>query len=515
MKDIKIKDNSFRKINNRDLILSEKTNGNFNSGNETIEANTIDYGSDKVKATSNAIKNVTLNIGINTEKRLKNKITNLKSKDKETRIAKTNEINIKEVFKNSKNIFEQGKNLAIESTKYVKIRIKTGYNTLKKIVKTMFDTIKNLRTILVLGGTLAIIVILIICLIGFLTASIFGIFFSSDKSNNIRMSDCIRELNKEMDDKISLIENSNIYDEVEIVSNKASWKDILIVYTIKLSNGNNEYEVMSIDKAKKKILKKVFWDMNKITYEVTTERQINRNNILSLEGLSNDEEYKDKKILHIYINNISIEDMKDKYSFNADQIKQLNELSGEKYLSLWNSVIYGNISYNEFAGWKQYNKEWSSIKIGNTDYTVGNIGCLVTSISILIKKSNVDTKKIVPFNPGTFVLALNKNNGFSKTGSLQYTAISKVVPNFKYQGRINLYGKTRKEKYDEIKKYYGKGYYIVVEVKGATKGSQHWVAVDSIDINNIYIFDPGSNATSMWSKYSWNKTSQFIYFKVG
>ena len=63
-----------------------------------------------------------------------------------------------------------------------------------------------------------------------------------------------------------------------------------------------------------------------------------------------------------------------------------------------------------------------------------------------------------------------------------------------------------------INEYQSKGYYLSVEVKGNT--GQHWVAVMSINGSNINIVDPGSDATVMWNKYSWNNTSQFVYFRV-
>lgn len=207
--------------------------------------------------------------------------------------------------------------------------------------------------------------------------------------------------------------------------------------------------------------------------------------------------------------------MKNKYNFNENQIKQYDEISGEKYLSLWSSVIYGVYgSSGEITEWKQYGKEWSNIKIGNTNSTIGDIGCLVTSISILIKKSDIPTKNVYPFNPGTFVTALNNNYGFDSKGNLQYATISKVVPNFQYQGHINLRDKNKSEKLYEIKKYYELGYYLAAEVKGATKNSQHWVAVDNVTNNTVIMLDPGSDATDMWNEYDWNNTTQFVYFKA-
>ena len=62
--------------------------------------------------------------------------------------------------------------------------------------------------------------------------------------------------------------------------------------------------------------------------------------------------------------------------------------------------------------------------------------------------------------------------------------------------------------------YYNQGYYLTVEVKGATEGNQHWVAITGINGNNIIIVDPASDRTDMWSAYEWSKTTQFNYFKA-
>ena len=65
-------------------------------------------------------------------------------------------------------------------------------------------------------------------------------------------------------------------------------------------------------------------------------------------------------------------------------------------------AIYGSIDSGEYVNWRQSGQSWSNIKIGNTNSTLAQIGCLVTSISILIEKSDCNST-ITPFNPGTFL----------------------------------------------------------------------------------------------------------------
>ena len=77
-----------------------------------------------------------------------------------------------------------------------------------------------------------------------------------------------------------------------------------------------------------------------------------------------------------------------------------------------------------------------------------------------------------------------------------------------------LRDKSKSEKFSAIKKYYENGYYLAIEVAGATETEQHWVALDYVTDNKIIMLDPGSNETNMWKKYDWNLTTQFVYFKT-
>ena len=241
-----------------------------------------------------------------------------------------------------------------------------------------------------------------------------------------------------------------------------------------------------------------------------------KDEMVTEQGTNTDEMPKQvqKKVLHIKINTKTLEQIKNDYHFSSAQNKQLAELTDNKYASLWNGVIYGATDSGEYVNWRQAGQSWSNIKIDNTNSTIGNIGCLVTSIAILIEKSGVPTPNIEPFNPGTFVEKLNKNGGFDERGNLYYGPISKVVPNFKYVGNVNLRGKSRNEKLALITQYVNAGYFVTEEVKGATPGNQHWVAVTGVNGNNIIMVDPASNQTDMWSAYEWSKSSQFNYFKA-
>ena len=439
--------------------------------------------------------------------KFKSTIKNTKNTIKTSnQVAKKAKKTAQETVKNSQRAVKLARESARKTARGIRVATKATISAIKAIIAGT----KALIAALIAGGWVAMIIIVVICLVGLLANSIFGIFLSNQKtsSNAITMNEVVAECNQEFADKIQSIQDSNPHEDYVLDGNMASWKDILLVYTVKQSNGINATDVVTMDDNKKKVLKGIFWDMNSLSSEVKIEKVIEQ-------GTNINEEPKEvqKKVLHIKITSKTLEDMKLQYNFNAAQNRQLAELSSNKYANLWNGVIYGVNNSGEYVNWRQTDPNWSNIKIGNTNSTIGKIGCLVTSIAILIEKSGVNTT-ISPFNPGTFVETLNKNNGFDSGGNLQYAAVKKAVPGFSYVGNVNLRGKTRSEKLALITQYFNQGYFITTEVKGATPGNQHWVAVTGVDSINVMIVDPASSQTIMWNAYEVSKTSQFNYFKA-
>lgn len=543
MADIKVKDIAKKGVKtiNKAVVQTERFKDNIvrtkEKAEETVsnDINSNEYASNKIKfATDRAFDESVNQFNKQGQKsfmktkenyqKSKAKIKQLKKKIKDKRKVKSTVKNTKTTIKTSKEVAKKAEKTAKETIKASKRATQIAKETAKRTaqgvkvavkatvsaIKAIIAGTKALVAAIVAGGWVAVIVIIVICLVALMCSSIFGIFFSSQKTsaNSITMNTVVAECNQEFSDKLQSIQDSNPHDDYVLEGSMASWKDVLTVYTIKQSNGVNQQDVMTIDDNKKNVIKQIFWDMNSLTSEVKDE-------MVTEQGTNADEMPKQvqKKVLHIKINTKTIEQMKNDYHFSPAQNKQLAELTDNKYASLWNGVIYGAADSGEYVNWRQAGQSWSNIKIGNTNSTLGQIGCLVTSISILIEKSGCNTT-ISPFNPGTFLEALNKNNAFDGSGNLQYAGVTRAVPNFSYVGNVNLRGKSRTEKLALITQYFNQGYYLAIEVKGATPGNQHWVAITGISGNNVIIVDPASDGTDLWSSYEWGKTSQFNYFKA-
>ncbi|MBQ7141315.1 MAG: SpoIID/LytB domain-containing protein [Bacilli bacterium] len=158
------------------------------------------------------------------------------------------------------------------------------------------------------------------------------------------------------------------------------------------------------------------------------------------------------------------------------------------------TLVNGNSS-GEFANWKQYDPNWKNVALGNK--TIGAIGCAATSVAIQIASSGTEVL-IDNFNPGTFVQAMSANGGFSGN-SIVWGVAQTIAPNFKFVESFRLSG-TKSERANRLREEINKGNrYLIMSVK---PGDGHWVAVNYIDGENVYMFDPGSPATLLWEKYT-------------
>lgn len=195
---------------------------------------------------------------------------------------------------------------------------------------------------------------------------------------------------------------------------------------------------------------------------------------------------------------------------NMDYVSILKSYYKEKNnfnLSVTTACSISN-NLGEFSNWKQTDSKWSSIKLGNSDLTIGQAGCLVTSIAIQLAKSGVQTS-ISDLNPGTFVQSLNQNGGFSGA-NYNWSSVTNIAPNFVLVNSAqNLYG-TKAQKASQLKKELDSGNFVIIRAKT----NQHWVALDKVDGETVYIHDPGSSATSLWDSYPENDVTRYAVYKI-
>ena len=334
MKDIKTKEknNTLIKTLNKSLILTDKTKDTLVITKEKIndipnKETQTEYGSQKIIKSTEQSARIATKIA---EKGIKKAPENTIKTAKNTKKMASKSIKtVKKISKAAVKTTEK----AIKTTKEtVKTTVKATKVTIKATIaaiKAMIAGTKALIAAIAAGGWIAIMVIIIICLIGLICASIFGVFFSNETDSK-SMTTVIGETNSEVYNKIEDIKVKNKYDEVDIESTYSNWNEVIAIYAVKYSE-DDKYNITIIDEDNEQKIKNIFWDFNEIQYSTKTEE------------ISEEET---KTILSIKIISKTKEDLMKKYNFKEEAINQVNELLSKKYDTLWKNLIYGSLEGN-------------------------------------------------------------------------------------------------------------------------------------------------------------------------
>lgn len=328
---------------------SDEKNKNF------LRKHTNGRNDKKVQGDENALNKDFNLMGKKVDKTSKNKA----SKDIKTAKAPQKPINyIKSTIKDAEQTTETTRKTITASSrvskgvtqvaKSVTRTITSGAKTVAKAttkaVRATMTTAKMSVAAIVAGGWVAIVAIVVICLSALLLGSVFGIFFAGeDAGTGQTIQTVVREINSDYDDKLMSIRDKSSYDVLEMKGSRAVWKEVLAVYSVKVNTDpDNPQEVVTMDDAKKKLLKTIFWDMNNISSRtedkletVITETDDGNGNIVQIKNTER------RTYLYITVSHKTAYDMASKYGFNQEQREYLDELLSDENNSLWSSVLYG------------------------------------------------------------------------------------------------------------------------------------------------------------------------------
>lgn len=223
---------------------------------------------------------------------------------------------------------------AVQTTRYqqaakaVQATAQKASQTAGRALRAILSAARSLAAAMMAGGSTVLSMVLVICLIGLLVASPFGIFFSGeDSGTGYTMPEAVTMLNTEFTDRIEQIKAENPHDELDMdnagsVAMISNWRDVLAVYAVRTTtDASSPDEVATLTEEKLDILRQIFWEMNEISYW--------------LETISGGEDEEDTVILHI---RVAVKDhlqMAEAYHFTTEQKKLLEELMQPEYEELF------------------------------------------------------------------------------------------------------------------------------------------------------------------------------------
>ena len=228
--------------------------------------------------------------------------------------------------KQAATVIRKGQVLRDTAIKTAKVAKEAG----KKVLRAIAAAAEKLVAAIGTGGAAAVAVVIVILLVGFLFASPLGILFAGeDTGTEIKIPDAVATLNGEFTDEIYRIMEENPYDELDMQEGMEAamlqnWRNVLAVYAVKVSTDEEHgLDVMTMDEEKLQLLREIFFDANKLEYELTT-RTVDGEQITTL---------------HISAQIRDAMQMADEYGFTAQQREMLEELLKPDYDDIFLSLI--------------------------------------------------------------------------------------------------------------------------------------------------------------------------------
>lgn len=206
--------------------------------------------------------------------------------------------------------------------------IKGGSAAALNTAKIAIANTKILTATLLAMGGVAVLFTIVICTIGLVMGSSFGIFMATeDTGTGYTLTSVVQEINEEYIAEIEKIKTEVPHDDFEITEETPNWKDVLAIYAVKATTDFDGVEVVTVDEQKVELIRNVFWDMTELTYETETYEETETVEITDEEGNTVEQDITVTKIrLIISIRNKTAAKTAVEYGFDNKQTKQLIEL---------------------------------------------------------------------------------------------------------------------------------------------------------------------------------------------
>ena len=206
-------------------------------------------------------------------------------------------------------------------------------------VKNLILLIKGLVSLIVAGGTIAVVVIILICLIGLFFVSPFGLFFSNESEiteESITLSSTMEKLNNEVEEEINEIKEKVNHNSFRLDTFDIKWKEILTYYAVTSSNREVTSSLLNMNESEYKRLEKVFWNVVDIDYK--TEKYTKTVTSTDKDGNVTKKKVSRKRLI-VEVKTKAQEEVNEKYDFTESELKQIYELLSGDYDALWENLI--------------------------------------------------------------------------------------------------------------------------------------------------------------------------------
>ncbi len=206
-------------------------------------------------------------------------------------------------------------------------------------LRAIYAAAKSLIAAAAAGGSVVLALLVLICVVGLLIASPFGILFANEPadSTSVALSTAIAQINVEYAGKLEELQAGD-YDQIIIDGAPPDWREIVAVFAVKTAGTNDGVDVVTLDADRVARLKEVFWEMTSLSSAVET---IDHPDSDPDDG---EDDSWTETILTISVTGKTVDEMREHYAFTDEQNDMLDDLL--ENLDLLGGAI-GNLAVTE------------------------------------------------------------------------------------------------------------------------------------------------------------------------
>ena len=214
----------------------------------------------------------------------------------------------------------------------------------RSVIRHFLASLHSLITILAAGAGAALGIVIVICLVAFVSGSAYGIFFAANAPNEnaVTMQEAVETLTAEYRNRLEEISDTVQHDRQDITANDdvyyIRWQDVLAVFSSYVAGSEQGAPVAALTKNQVDKLREIMWAMNAVDYSTRAETAViettDKNGKVTTTEIT-------ETVLVISLTHKTPDEMAADYHFTTRQNTYLQLLQDPQYEELWAELLGG------------------------------------------------------------------------------------------------------------------------------------------------------------------------------
>ena len=214
----------------------------------------------------------------------------------------------------------------------------------RSVIRHFLASLHSLITILAAGAGAALGIVIVICLVAFVSGSAYGIFFAANAPNEnaVTVQEAVETLTAEYRNRLEEISDTVQHDRQDITANDdvyyIRWQDVLAVFSSYVAGSEQGAPVAALTKNQVDKLREIMWAMNAVDYSTRAETAViettDKNGKVTTTEIT-------ETVLVISLTHKTPDEIAADYHFTTRQNTYLQLLQDPQYEELWAELLGG------------------------------------------------------------------------------------------------------------------------------------------------------------------------------